>query len=325
MSEILSIDRLARQIGLEELATISQEEMEAHFLPAAVTGLSDKDIELWHNPFTGRKAELYGEKSFGTGLVAQNIARTAIANGTSPGPLYDFQVLAAQRFTEPGCPWDPRDTQSAVRISHDFVTIDDNLLGLARAPAFVFDFGAGLNGRIHISDQIKLIEQGRRPFVYSPLSRLPFINQTLGRTYEASYGSEAAEAIKRKKLYLGRENGIAAATDEIVKTLRTRKAMVDIADIVLVTGAQHAALADIQHGIENAFPLLKEGGMLVLRALARPALTELGTDEIAGWAYNAGFPEKNAIHYEPTYDRVGPQEQSGHFGTREMKTVVLTK
>lgn len=253
------------------------------------------------------------------------MARAAIENGMKPGILYDFQGFAADCFTDPKSPYASQDSVSAVRIYPEVVTVDDNTLALPRAPSLVFDYGACLTGRSYMADQMQFLRRGQRPFTYSPLARQHFTNQTLINTYEARYGPEIAKAIFSNQLYIGREDGIAAATDEVIRAQQEHNAPVDIADIILATGIQHAAPQDVKIGIENAYSLLKEGGMLVLRALARPAVDELGTDAIAKWAFDAGFEEGNAIHYEADLDRVGTLLQTGHFGKREIKAVILTK
>ncbi len=319
------LPELVRQIGLEELSTIETEEIVTNFMPATVTGLADGDVVVMHEPYNGRDAELYGENHFGEGVVAKAMARAAIANGMEPGQIYDFQTFAAEYFTSADSPFVTNRTESTVRVYPEAVTIDGNPLALARTPSLVFDYGACLTGRSYIADQMKFLDQGKRPFTYSPLTRLHFTNQSLINTYDVRHGKGTAKVAIDNQLYIGREDGIAAATDEVIRAQRAHGAPVEVADVILATGAQHAERADMKRGIENAHTLIKEGGMLVLRALARPATDELGTDEIAGWAFDASFQEKDAIHYEAALNQVGTLIQSGHFGEREIKTLVLTK
>ena len=321
----VSIPELVRQVGLDELAGIGREEVANYFMPAAVTGLADGDFVTMHEPFVDKQAELYGENHFGDGRVAQAIARAAIENGMTPGQIYNFQGYAAEYFVEPSSPFRSQATESVVHIYPETVTIDDNPLVLARTPSLVFDYGACLTGRSYLADQIAFMDRGERPFTYSPLTRLHFTNQTLINTYFANYGRETAQAFLNNQLYIGREDGVAAATDEIIRAQTVHNVPTDVADIILCTGTQHTAPADLQRGIANAHTLLKEDGMLVVRSLARPASDELGTAKITGWAFEAGFQEKNAITYEAGLNHVGTLILTRHFGEREIQTVVLTK
>lgn len=325
MSQGISLPELVRQVGLEELVTIGEEEIAKDFMPAAVTGLADGDIVTVHRPYIGRRAELYGENQYNDGKVAQTIGQAAIESGMTPGNLYNFQGMAAQYFTESNSPFNAHRTESSVRIYPEAITIDGNPLALARTPSLVLDYGACLTGRSYIADQIAFLDQKQRPFTYSPLTRLHFANQALINTYDANYGRGTAQAVIRNQLYIGREDGVAAATDEIIRAQTAHNALVETADVILCTGAQHAAPEDLKRGIANARTLLKEDGMLVVRSLAHPAVDELGTEEIAGWAFDAGFTDRNVVRYEAALENVGTLLLKGHFGEREIQTLVLTK
>jgi SAM-dependent methyltransferase len=325
MSQEVSLPELVRQVGLEELATIGKEELAKDFMPAAVTGLADGDLVTMHQPYTGRQAELYGENHFGDGKVAQTIGRAAIENGMAPGNLYEFQGFAAEYFTTPGSPLSSFKTESSVRVYPEAVTIDGNPLALARTPSLVIDYGACLTGRSYIADQMAFPNRGQRPFTYVPLTRTHFMNQTLANTYDANYGPGTARAVIANQLYIGREDGVTGTTDEIIRAHNGLNLPTEVADVILCTGAQHAAPEDLQRGITNAHKLLKEGGMLVVRSLARPAADELGTEEIAGWAFDAGFIDRNVVRYEAALESAGSLLLTGHFGEREIQTLVLTK
>jgi hypothetical protein len=321
----INFPELVQNIGLEELSNIDREELAANFMPAAVTGLADGDIALLHPPYTGRQAELYGENHFGDGQVAKAIIRAAIDSGRTPGPIYDFQGFAAEYFAGHNSIFNEFTSESTVRIYPEAVTIDGNPLALARTPSLVFDYGACLTGRSYIADQIGFLSKGQQPFTYSPLTRLRFTNEALINTYDANYGRGTARAIMDKRLYIGREDGVAAATDEVIRAQSAHRAPTDIADIILCTGAEHSSAEDLKRGMMNAYTLLKEGGMLVVRTLARPASDELGTEKITSWAFDAGFQEKDAIRYEADLDQIGTLMLTGHFGEREIQTVVLRK
>lgn len=294
-------------------------------MAASVVGLSDGDLLTFHPPYSGLRAELYGENGYAAGKAARAVFDAALANGIRPGPLYDFQEFASQYYTAAdgafGGPWE----KGAVSVQPEVVTVDGNPLALARQPQSVFDYGACLTGRSYVLDQAAFVRRGLRPFAYLPLTRLHFTNETLFSAYSTTFGRDGAALLAKSGAYVGREDGVAAATDETIRAQRAHNAPVDIVDIVLAAGAQHTTRADMKRGIQNAHVLLREAGMLVVRSLARPAPAETGTEEIVGWALDAGFEERHAVRYEAALDKTGVLLASGHFGDREIQTVILKK
>jgi hypothetical protein len=314
---------VAHRIGLEELAQIGQEEALTNFLPAAVAGFADGDITTLHAPYAGRQAELYGENRYGEGLVARALSQAAIEDGVTPGVLRDFQRHAAGYFLGPRSPY-AKMSKSAISIYPEVVAIDGNPLMLPRSPELILDIGACLTGRSYLPDQMNFIQHGVRSFCYSPIVRTHFANAVLLGTYDAVYGEGTSRLISDKQLYIGREDGPAFATDEILANHQALNISAEIADIVICAGAQHTSAEDLERGVTNSYKLLKEGGMLIIRALSRPAADELGTDQIAEWAYTAGFPEQS-VRYMADLDSLGALMLTGHFGEREIQTIVLSK
>lgn len=182
-----------------------------------------------------------------------------------------------------------------------------------------------MTGRSYQDDQVNFIQNGHGPFAYGALTRLPFTNQVLRNTYDARYGPGVSETFVDSRLYIGREDGIGDATDEIIGAQRSHGARVDVADIILCTGAQHTDETALKRGIENAYSLLKEAGILLIRSLAHPAMDEIGTNQITEWAFEAGFPEDKAFHYEAKMHQLSTLVLEGHFSDRDIKTVILTK
>ena len=321
----ISVPELLTNLDLAEIADIEQEEVAADFMPACVVGLSDGDLTVLHNTYIGQNAELYGETNYLEGKVAQTVLRAALDNGMEPGLIYDFQTFASEYFTMPKSPFNQERSASTVRIRPDVITVDDHPLVYPRRPQLVIDYAACLTGRSYISDQAGFLLRGIRPFSYTPLTRLHFTNQTLINTYDTTFGQGSVQAVIGNKLYIGREDGVAAATNEILSAQQSHGTRSDIADIVLVTGAQHSTRVDLKPGVERAHDLLREAGMLVIRSLAQPAEAEMGTEEIASWAYDAGFEESTAIKYEAALDKIGSLLVGGHFGDREIQTIILRK
>jgi hypothetical protein len=145
------------------------------------------------------------------------------------------------------------------------------------------------------------------------------------KSYDVEYGEGTSSLMIDQGVYYGREDGVASASNELIRAQKSNNAPVEVADIVLCTGAQHTTSDELKVGIKNAHAFLKEDGLLVLRALSRPAAAELGTDEIAGWAYEAGFNEKDAISFDSDLMQIGSLLLSGHYGEREVRTKVLKK
>jgi hypothetical protein len=243
----------------------------------------------------------------------------------NPGTIYEFQDFAAQYFTSSNGQFTPHSTDSSIKIYPEAITIDTNPLVFVRSPSLVIDYGACLNGRGYIGDQIGFVNKHTQPFAYCPLTRTHFINQTLIDTYDVNYGPGTAQAVLEGHLYIGCEDGVAAATDEIIRAQKEHDAPVDSADIILCTGTHHIDAASLRHGITNAPTLLKESGALVIRSLARPANDEIGTEEVASWAFEAGFSDKNVIRYTAALESPGVLLRTGHFGKSEIQTLILTK
>jgi len=321
----INVPELVKQVGLEELAKMGQDELVDDFLPAAVVGFADGDLLAIHEPYTGQKAELYGESHLGEGKVARLMAKAALENGMRPGNIYNFQGFAAKYALRPESPFSAFQPEGSVKIHPEAVEIDGNPIVLEQPPTLVFDYAACLTGRSYLNDQMRFRQQGKRPFTYSPLTRLHFTNQLIIDSYDATYGRGISQQFIANQWYIGREDGITGATNEIIKAQKMFNAPTEIADVILCTGSQHSTEADLRPGIANAHTLLKEGGMLVIRSLSRPAEDEIGTNTIAGWAYEAGFQEKDAIHYDADLNNPGTLIVSGHFGEREIQTVILKK
>lgn len=321
----ISVPELVTSLDLPELSEIRQDEIATDFMPACVIGLSDGDLAIVHNTYIGQNAELYGETNYMEGKVAQTVFRAALDNGMEPGLIYDFQTFVSEYFTLPQSPFSQQRSASTVRIRPDSITVDDHPLEYPRRPRLVIDYAACLTGRSYISDQAGFLLRGLRPFSYTPLTRLHFTNQTLINTYDTTFGEGSLQAVIENQLYIGREDGVAAATAEIRNAQQSHGKRADIADLVLVTGAQHSTREDLKPGVERAHDLLREAGMLVIRSLAQPSEVEIGTEEIAGWAYETGFEERDAIRYEAAIEGIGSLLVGGHFGDREIQTIVLKK
>ncbi len=325
---VVNMMEFVKQIGLEELKNIDGEELALDFMPAAIAGLADGDFALIHpETYHGRRAELYGESQYTEGRVARAILQAALANGLASGVVYDFQGLAAEYATNPDSPLQLQSNrvESTIRILPEAIVVDGNPLALNRPPVLVLDYGACLTSRSYLRDQMRFVQSGQYPFTYSPLTRMHFTNQTLINTYDADFGRGVAKQFCSNRLYIGREDGVALATGEMINAQLSHGAPAEIADVILCSGTQHTSRPDLELGVANAFTLMREGGLLLVRSLAHPASDEIGTDMVTSWAFEAGFDERNTKEFDADIELIGSLLLTGHFGERAIKTVVIEK
>ena len=321
---MLKIAELGQAIGVPEIAGLSRRELVSDFFHAAVAGLSDGDLLIQHSEYSGHKAELYGHTLYNDGRIAKQLARTAIENGPAPSVVYDFQSFAAEVFVNSFGLYNTQ-THSAVSIWPDQLVVHDRPYPLSHMPKLVIDMGACLSSRSLIHDQIELINRKVSPFVFAPLFRQHFTNQVHIQTYAKLLDKDIARLVLDNRLYIGREDGVDAATAAIIDAQTVYGASTAVADVILCTGAQHSTPKDIRSGIERAHTLLVEGGSLVIKAFNRPGVDELGADQIAAWAFNSGFEERHSQSFLTGISSIGILLSSGHFGEREMKTFVMQK
>lgn len=315
--------QVAEQVGLEEGELVNIEAQRV-FVAASMAGLSDEDLVVLHEPYDeDRKVQLYGYTAYNEGSVAQDVARLALENGMQPGPVYDFQNLVAQFYDHAVEP--QQETPSTVRVFPEAVIVDKNPLLLRRHPDVVVEYAACLTSRSLIGDQLNFVTMGARPFTYTPITRLHFANRVLMQTYDILVGPGTANAVINDRLYIGREDGVKDATNEMIALQGAFGTEVAIADVVIASGEQHTTPDDLKAGAENAYALTREDGIFIIRGFARPATDEVGTDRIVGWALDAGFREERTLTYTGATHNLGRLVLTGDANPREVKTVVLTK
>lgn len=320
----INFTELAREVGLDEVGNIEQQEVANYFMPAAVVGLADGDLVGLHPAVDNKRLEgLYGYLSFGEGNVAQKVLAAAIANAEAPGIVHDFQTFADEYFSDPRSPFDIASGPSSIRIYPDGLEIDGTPLVLTEPPQTVIEYGSCLMSRSLVGDQVNFLRRDKRPFAYVPVARTHFTNSVIMREYDRRLGAGAAAMMIDNHLYTGREDGVESATNEMVEMQTRYTGSCDIADVIVCAGIQHSTPEDIKAGINNAGRLIKQGGVLVVRSYAQPAADELGTEQIIDWAYDSGFPE-NGVQFSATYQSLGHTVQTGRQ-SREMKAVVLTR
>ena len=320
----INLHELITKVGLAEIDNVDTLEGLRDFLPAAICGLADGDIVSLHGPYTGEAAILYGETAYHDSLVAKAVGRAAIKNGIEPGVIYDFGKYAADFTVQMRKP-STKDKPSAIRILPHVVVVDDNPIVLRKPPEIVIEYGACITSRSHLTDQLQFPEQDAKPFVYVPVTTGNFMNQVLIGTYNSLHGDGTSEKMIGDRFYVGQEEGVAVATDEMIKAQATYGARLDIADLILCANTHHMTTHDVETGITNAATLLSEEGLLVIRGLARPADSVIGIEEMVAMADQAGFNIGRANRYKADLSVFGAPLLSGHFDNGVTETVVLTK
>lgn len=324
----ITFDEFVAELDLPELKGMGTEEVATNFMPAAVAGLSDGDLVVIHpEPYTDAdKIRLYGEYAFNHGLVAQRINKAAIATANRPNAVRAFQRLVADYCNMSQSPFYHSDmTEQNIKIYPEVVEIDGNIITLRQTPGCIVDYTACLSSRSILRNQIDFIKTSHRPFAYVALTRMHFTDLMLMSSYDRTFGHGVGNTMVDNKLYIGREDGIASATDEMIALQGAAGAPVNIADIILCNGGQHTTREDLQRGAENAFTLAKDEGLFIIRAFAKPSADEIGTDEIAEWAFEAGFKEQTALDYEASAHSVGAAVLKPQEIERAIKTLVLAK
>lgn len=185
--------------------------------------------------------------------------------------------------------------------SQPVLAFDAQRVILARPPEVVVDYGPGLAGRFHIERQLADIQEGRMPYAHIALSRGPFINEFLRHYWVARLRGDLQRwQSVEGALYVGREDGMAAATTELVNVQRRDFGTAEVADVVIASGIYAAGYEAVQAGITNAYQLLHPGGALLVRA---PKAVYIGTsggvpaEDMVDMALQAGFSGAKARYF----------------------------
>lgn len=322
----VAVGDVGEQIGLPELADIDHEEIVREFSPAAIAGFADGDIVIQHEQFTDpQQVKLYGQAIFNLGEVAKRLHDASVETAEEPGLVRDLQSFMAQTFSISSSMYDRTNGGLSVMVYPGAIEVDDTPIVLNRVPETVVEFGACLSSRSVIRDQLAFRTAGEGIFRYVPITRNHFTNQVLLNDYDRMLDGLSERMIERG-LFIGREDGIARATDEIISAQDAAGAPSDIADLIICTGGQHTTEADLKRGAENAIKILKDDGLFVIRALARPAADEIGADQIADWAFESGFEQGDMYEYPAhTHFNLGGALVTGSSPIRDVKTLLLSK
>ncbi len=315
----------AQEANIPELAEIDTSGMKeseyhrlvAQFVTASTVGFTDGDMLCAHPPFEGREARLFGEHVYNFGAVAKGMRQAALDSGYKQGSMWILQDQAADFFLDPNQVFGGFRSHNAVHIFPDTMTVLDMPIPLVRPPETVIDYTSCLSSRSLIDNQIGFLGERKQPFAYIGVTRNHFLNEVIMRSYD-NHGPGVRDVMFGKKLYIGREENIVAATNTILAGEQVPGAT-RIADIILASCINHPQPGNLERGIAVAPALLKENGMLVAIAPAdaRPAQREIPMEQITAWAQSAGF---NTAATQYVYS-----DRSSHTITDEQFTPAVSR
>jgi len=250
---------------------LTPENIRRRLMPGIAVTFCDGEVMSMHAPETDAVGiEHFGVTNYAEGTFGERL-REALNGGDKDVSLQADRLIrmAAYIFTQDVIEKRislPAKHMAAIDPVQATLTFDEHTVPLTERPATVIDYGPGLQGRFHVKRQIMDFNAERVPYAYFALAKGPFINEFLMEYWMAC---SSREFFKNKVLgrgYIGREDGMASATDTIiaVQTAHTGKAA--MADVVLASGIYTAGFAEVERGIANAYTLLNPGGSLLIRA-----------------------------------------------------------
>lgn len=159
--------------------------------------------------------------------------------------------------------------------------------------AVILEYGPGITGKKFLDTQVSALQRNLPPFQYIGVSDGPFINQFLvtylGDELEKSFGREARPFATSGRLFVGREDGMQQATQELLATPQPSGTH-EMCDLILMTGVHEANPAELEYAIRHSPQLLRHDGKLMLSApiqQVRPSTTPYAKQ--LDWAQEAGY------------------------------------
>lgn len=158
-------------------------------------------------------------------------------------------------------------------------------------PRILIDYGPGLGGRFVMKEHLNALSKGR-PFVYAPVARGSFI-PTFLISYVSTLMTKESMSIYMNNGFFGpHHEGIRAITSHFIKAAPGQ------ADVIFCSGLQMVDKQELRAGIENAYPLLRDGGVLLLRSQKTREPAEASTiDDMLEIAFASGFSSQSARYF----------------------------
>lgn len=110
--------------------------------------------------------------------------------------------------------------------------------------------------------------------------------------------------------YIGREDGMGAASQDFIDTQTKHAGSAAIADLVIASGIHTAEHEEVSTALTNAHTLLKPGGALLIRAIRAHNMENednVAAETMTDIAYDAGFSRsKSRVVNTRTGSQIGP-------------------
>lgn len=240
-----------------------------HVIPAMFTEFTDGEITSLHPTETDPVvAHFFGSDIYSDGVFGPRI-RSLFENGDTP---IRHQADAFVRFCADVVVRDiiegnvrvPELPNVSINTQSQTIHFDNHCVELETKPKMIIDYGPGIQGRFHVEQQIAELGKGGS-YQHIAITKGPFINEFLMNYWGERVGRDLLPRVLGG-YYVGRENGIAEASSDLITDFSKAIGSSEVADIVIASGVHSAGRTEMAIGIRNAHTLLRRGGSLLLRA-----------------------------------------------------------
>lgn len=153
-------------------------------------------------------------------------------------------------------------------------------------PRVLIDYGPGLCGRFVVKEHLNALAKGR-PYVYVPVTKGCFVTAFLIGFASTLMTKESMAVYMNNGFFAPHEGGIRAATNSFIQSAPAQ------VDVIFCSGLQMINKQELRAGIENAFILLRDGGILLIRSQKTREPSESSTvSDMLEIAYASGFSAK---------------------------------
>lgn len=298
---------------------LTAEFIRSHIIPCVAATFSDGELVIQHPPEQDPVVqEHFGATSYDQGAFGRRLRELfegddlALRHQVDGLIRYSATVFAHDAAL--GNVQLPSKPTVNIDSSRGTIGFDRMTVPLSAEPRVVIDYGPGLQGRFHTERQLSDWNAGKMPYTYLGIGKGPFVNQFLQSYWAARLGDPQLANSVIGRLYIGREDGIAAATTEFAAVQQQHTGTSEFADVVVASGIHTAGHDEVNVGITNAHKLLKPGGTLLIRAPKAPNQETPGSvpaEAMVAAALSAGFDQDKAQFFDTrTGGDVGPRVDS---------------
>jgi len=327
----VQLPMIAEAVGLPP-EYVTAEMIRSHIIPCVSETFSDGEVMLLHEPvadsvlrehfgvrrydegsFGKRLRELFGDDDIAMRHQVDGLIRfsaTVLAHDVVRGNIMLPSRQTVELHTRPGLSRDEL-AQAAIwgkgpsrDTTKPFIAFDHQAVALERPPKVVIDYGPGLQGRLHIDEQLADWRSGQLPYAYLAIGKGPFANEFLQQYWAARLGDDPQlVGSVLGNVYIGREDGIAAATSEFLASQQQHFGTPEFVDVVVASGVHTAGRDELEIGIANAYKMLQPEGVLLIRAPKEGNLEGpncVPAEVMVDMALEAGFDPSRAQFFDTT-------------------------